>query len=1073
MKKTLLLSALCLSIGMQAAWAQTKAKGRVTDEKGEGLPGASVKVSGTTTGTITDVDGNFEVEVPEGAQVIINALGYGEKKLAPNENMKITMSQGENSLTEVTVVQPYGPPITKEKYTGAADVITSKQIEKMPVSDFTKALEGAAPGLQLTNGGGQPGSGASIRIRGVGSLSGGTAPLLVVDGNAYDGDITAINPNDIENVTVLKDAVSTSQFGSRGANGVIVVTTKRGRKNEAPRITVDGKVGTINRALPLYDVMTNPGDYYETAWRSLYNRQITTLTGGLRQPTDAEKKAAGDAASGITGQGIVDQLGYNAYNIPGVDPAVQNALLIDPVTGKLNPNAQLRYQDDWQKEMQRTGVRQDYNLSVSGGSENTDYYLSAGYLKEKGYLLNTDYERFTSRMNVNSRATDWATVGMNLSATMSTQNGLSSNTGSSSANPSYMSLSTPPIFPVYYRDSLNNKVIDPYTGKYKYDYGSLAQDPDFSMGDRAGGNGNSNVIGQMQLNENRYKNKNIVFSPYFEAKFLKDFTFRTNLTTNYTNQDITFWSTSLHGQFMASKGSLFLNSYNYFNYSWNQNLSWHHNFKEDHDVNISLVHENYYFQQHTVSANNTGFPGENFRDLAVATGTQGNTSYTYDERLESYLALASYAYKGKYLFNGNIRRDGLSRFSPDARWGTFYAVGAAWIISDENFMKNVRWVNNLKLKASYGTQGNKEVLSTDGSSNYYAWQGLYDLSRPNGANSAAIPVTLTNPGLKWEKQTQVNLGLEFTLFNQRLSGELNVFNRSNVGLYFNVPNPPSTAFNTKLVNAADVSNKGIELNLYVTAVQTRNFSWKVNANFTKFKNTINKLAGESDSSIRTVTMWKKGHSVYDYYLVHSSVDPRNGDELYRYYDADGNAKDTNNYVFAVNNKGRQFTGSSAIPKLSGAITNTFNYKNFELSFLISYGIGGKYYDGTYQNLMQAGDIIGSTNFHNDIKDSWTPENPNASLPRVEVGNVNIGQQSDRWLVDASYLNIRNINLSYGLPANLAAKAHMKSVSVSLAVDNVWLFSKRQGMNPQNNFSGVSDYVYVPGRTIVAGLRLGL
>jgi TonB-linked SusC/RagA family outer membrane protein len=1060
MKKSLLLFALLLWVGVQTVMAQTKAKGKVFDANGDVVPGASVKVKGTTAGTMTDVDGNFEIDVPEGSQLVISSMGSGETTVDASSNMTVSLGQGSNVLTEVVIAQPYGPPIAKGKYVGAADVITAEQIAKMPVADITKALEGAAPGVQVTNGGGQPGSGSSVRVRGFGSLGGSNAPLIVVDGSPYDGDVTSINPLDVESMTVLKDATATSLYGSRGSNGVIVVTTKRGKRGERPRINVDGKVGTIQRGIPNYNVMTDPKDYYEASWRAQYN---SLITGG------ATPEEAGLAASGLSGQGVVDQLGYNAYTLPGVAADTANAYLLDPVTGKLNPNAQLRYKDDWTKELQRTGFRQDYNLNVSGGSDKTDYYLSAGYLKEKGYILNTDYERFSTRMNVNSQAADWARVGMNLSATMSNQKGLGGS-GTSSGNPTFIAQTMAPIYPVYYRDSLNNKVLDPYTGKDKYDYGSLLGDPNFSMGQRATLPG-SNVIGQMQLDENSTRVKNITISPYFEAKFLKNFTFRTNLTSNYTNYSTTNYNTSLHGQFVSQGGALTLSNENDFNYTWNQTLSWNKDFGTDHSLSVSAGHENYYFRASYVTGSNTGFPSDKFRDLAVATGTPSSTSNTLDDRIESYFGLFNYGYKGKYLLSGNVRRDGLSRFYKDSRWGTFGAVGAAWIISAEDFMKSVSFVNTLKLKASYGTQGNNGIL-TGGANNYYAWQGLYDKSRPNGSNTASIPISLINTSLTWETQKQANIGLEFELFKSRLNGELNVYNRQTSGLYYNIPTAPSTGYRSRLDNAATMYNRGIELNLYLTAVKTTNFNWTINAQFSKLTNKITKLAPNQDSFVTGNYMYKPGHSVYDFYIAHSAgVDPNNGDELYSYIAADGSKRDTSDYNYATSNGGRDYRGS-AIPDLQGAVTNTFTYKGFSLSFLISYSLGGKYLDGIYQGLMTAGNI-GGTNFHEDIKNSWTEANPTASLPRMEYGNQNIAQTSDRFLTNATWVNFRNISLSYSFPENMVKRTGMSSLSAYILADNIGLMSSRKGLNPQSSFSGASDYLYVPSRTIMVGVRVGL
>jgi len=1076
MKKSLLVFALLVWVGVQTVMAQTTIKGRVLDgeEHNEPSIGASVKVSGTTAGTQTDLDGNFEIELPANSNGMleISYVGRATQTVKAKDGMEVILKNDQNALTEVVISTPYGPPVSKQNYVGAADVVTNKKIANTPVSDVTKAIEGAAPGVQVTNGSGEPGSGASIRIRGRGSISGNTSPLIVLDGAPYDGDITSINPSDIENINILKDAMATSLYGARGANGVIIINTKRGKAGEGKaRITVDAKAGTVTRGLPNYNVMTDPKEYYETAWQGQYNKLLAS--GYYKTPLDAGYAASGQSS---IGNAVLYNLGYNNYYLPGVGDSVQDAFLLDPVTGKLNPNAQLKYHDDWQKEIERVGVRQDYNVNVSGASDKSDYFLSAGYLKEDGYIVNGNYSRFTSRLNVNTQATDWLRMGLNVSGSMSTKKGIGFTSSANTGNPVFVALSMAPIYPVYWRDSLNNKVIDPLTGKDKLDYGNPFGDPDYSMGQRGNVPGN-NILGQLFSDESRTEIKNVVVVPYLEAKFLKNFTFTTRLNASYTNLYDMSYTNRTHG-ILKDKGQLSKYSQNYFSYTWNQQLSYQKTFNDVHELTVTAAHENYYYNTGYISGTISGFPTDGFREFDIATGTPIVSSKTDNDRMESYLAIANYAYKGRYLLQGNIRRDGLSRFAPDVRWGTFAGLGGAWVISEEAFMKDVKWVNNLKLKASYGTNGNNGVNGTNGLDNYYAYQGLFDLSRPNGSNSAAIPLSLPSLSLTWEKTKAFNVGTEFTLFNNILSGEINVYNKVSDALYYNVPNPPSTGFISQIKNTATMYNRGLELNFYVTPVQTKNFSWTFNTNWSKNINKITKLADGIDSVVTTNnTILKPGYDFSTFYLVQSAgVDSKNGNELYMWYDTLNKKYDTTRlYNDRAQITGRQyFKNVNATPLFQGAITNTLKYKGFEFSFLISYSVGGKYYDATYQSLMMPNlSKIGGSNFSKDILNSWTPENPNASLPRIEYDNTEIGNVSSRFLIDASYINIRNINLRYTLAQNLIKKAGLNSASAYVAMDNVALFSKRKGMNPQGSFDGQVAYPYNPSRTIMFGLTLGL
>lgn len=1076
MKKSLLLLVALLFVGLQTVIAQTKIKGHVVDGDSksnpkEGLIGANVKISGTNAGTQTDIDGNFELDLPANGsgKIEISYLGYATQNVAATDGIEVTLQKSENVLVDVVITSPYGAPIAKEDYVGAGDVVSAKKIENTPVADITKSIEGAAPGVQVTNGSGAPGSGASIQIRGRGSLSANTEPLIVLDGAPYDGDITSINPMDVASMSILKDAMATSLYGARGSNGVILVTTKRGRSGEKPRITVDGKVGTVTRGLPSYDVITDPKDYYEIAWRGQYNKNF--------YGTGLNAVKSGTDASGLTTPlGVVEQLGYNSYSINGVGDSLQNAYLLDPVTGKLNPNAQLKYKDDWQKEMQRVGVRQDYNFSVSSASDKSDYYLSAGYLNEKGYIINSDYSRFTTRLNVNTQATDWLRIGLNVSGSMSTNNGTGTQTGSgaNTGNPIFVAMTTAPIYPVFYRDSNNNKVIDPLTGDYKYDYGSVSGDPGYSNGTR-GNVAGENIIGQLKSRDLNLKTMNVVAIPYLDIKLNDHLNFVTRFNTSFTNYNQRSYTSREHGTSKPLGGSLSRFSENDFSYTWNQQLTYQKVFNKIHDFSITAAHESYYKNIGYTSGYVTGFISDEFREFDVATGTPTLESRTDNERMESYLAVANYTLNDKYLFQANVRRDGLSRFSPESRWGNFGGAGVGWVLSRENFLKDVSWLSNLKLKASYGTTGNNAVTKSDGSQNYYGYQALYDVSRPNGNKSAAIPLTLQNNALTWETQKAVNIGAEFSLFKDRISGEVNVYNRQTADLYLNVPNPPSTGIYSQLLNTGSMRNRGIELNIYATAVRSQNFTWTINANWSKNVNKITYLADGRDSLIKTDnTILRPGYDFTSFYLVHSAgINPLNGDELYTYLDTLTNTMKSDTGYNTIQSLNRQIAGN-ATPKFQGAITNTFAYKGFEFSFLITYSVGGKYYDNTYEGLMgNALTKIGSTNFSKDILNSWTPDNPNATLPRFEWDNANNSNVSDRFLIDASYISIRNVNLRYSIPKNLVAKAKLSSLSAYIAADNVAFFSKRAGMNPQGSFNGQVQYPYNPSRTIMFGLTVGL
>ena len=1057
MKKTLLLLVLVMITGLQAVMAQaTKTlKGVVLDEKNAPLDGAQVSAKGGDAATFTDENGNFELTVPESVTTLLVEFFGNEKEVAAGDgSAPISVSINTSKQIDAVIVDAYRT-VTKENFTGAANQITSEQLEKFPVTSFTKAIEGAAPGVQATNGGGQPGAGASFRIRGASSISASSDPLIILDGAAYDGSYSSINPNDIESVTILKDASATSLYGSRGAAGVIVVTTKHGKQGDKPRINIDAKYGLVTRFMPDYKVMKNEKEYYETMWDAYRNSLVTN---GY-SPEDAATIASGLAPSEEVG--IIDVLGkgYNSYDVP-------DDQLIDPLTGKLIPGEdKLKYHDEWEKELSRVGKRHEYNLSISNANEKTDYYLSAGYMKEQGFIKYSDYERFTTRLNVNTQATNWLKAGMNIGAATETQNYFSGSGTSGGYNPFFASRTNAPIYPVYYRDEDGQKVIDPITGEYKYDWGSINTDPESSIGTRAS-LPQANVLGSLAMDKDEVKATNITTNTYLEAKFLKDFTLRTNLSATYYNGFQTNYNNPLHGQFASNNGSSSKSTVNIFSYTWNQLLTWSRKF-DNHNLTILAGHENYDYTVRSLSASRYGvvIPG-NTELAGMATPNGASSAYNVD-RMESYLANLNYDYNNRYFVSASIRRDGTSRFYN--KWGNFWSIGGGWIISQEEFLRDVNNLNTLKIKASYGTQGQREIGSL------YGWQALYSIDFPNGSYSGAVVSQLENQDLTWEAQKQFNAGVEFRIFD-RISGEFDYFSKVNADLLYLRPRAYSTGITARWENTMTQNTSGLELSLNLDVIKpkiTNAFSWDINLNFTHLKDNITKMPDGLDTLYPdSYHMWTKGHSRYDYYIISSAgVDRETGDELYYFTDSAGNKEATTNQYAEALLTGRNYVGSS-IPKLMGAMTNNFSYKGFDLTFMVTFAVGGKYFDQIYQTLMGS-QLSPGTNFHEDMLNRWTLENKDATLPKAELNNLDLAQTSDRFLIDGSYLNIRNINLGYSFNERLVSKMKLSSLRLYVAFDNVYLFSKRLGMDPQATFNGAPGYTYSPSRTINFGINVGL
>lgn len=1065
MKKRVLSLALLLGAGAQIAFAQGRmVSGKVVNEKGEPLPGASVETVDGRSSTFTSSDGTFEIEIPEGASTDLKITseeldGTYEKIVSANEDLSNIELKRTTSL-EGVVVTGYRT-ITKEKYVGAADNIGSDYIEKMPVADVTRAIEGAAPGLQFA-GGGEPGTGLDIRIRGFGSVTGSSSPLVVVDGTPYAGDITSINPNDIENVTILKDATATSLYGSRGANGVIVITTKKGRsRDNSAIINIDLRTGLVQRGIPNYDVITDEAEYYEMAWRAYYNNLVYGLEW---TPEDAVMAISGDLGDEYT---LISRLGgYNSYDVPNNEVLDRN--------GKINPNARLKYHDNWDDEVTRRGTRNEANMSVSYGDNKNDYYFSLGYLKENGFIKYSDYERFNGRINVNSRVKDYLKVGLNLSGTISNGNYLNTSDGTSSGNPMFISKDWAPIFPVYYYNENGEREIDPLTGEYKYDWGAKGSGntllEESSVGERPGLQ-NSNVLGSMAMDKQYYKTTNIVAIPYAEIYFLKDFTFNTMLSYNYYDQQNVSTRNKFYGQFAENGGYNY--RYRYFMnvYTFRQQLSYNKALNDKgSSISAFAAHENYDLSNDAQSGSATGIPFPNNYHLSGAEVTSAASSEDVF-RMESYVIGVSYIHERNLFIDGSVRWDGTSRFSVDNKkhWNKapFWALGVGYNLKSAEFLREVDFINSLKVKASYGTQGNQNIGS------YYVYQTLYGLNFPHGNANGALITGMGNADLQWEAQGQFNAGVEFTIWKNRLNGEVNFFNRSNSDMLFMVPTAPSLGIQEMPMNVGNMYNRGVEVTLgakiFNSMGDKNKFDWNITVNATHFKNKITKMPESLDSFISGSFMRKEGHSIYDFYIVeHAGVSPYNGAEYYYNYDAEGN-KYIDSVWANVSSSGRRYHGS-ALPDLYGSIVNNMSWKGFDLSFTLTYGIGGDFYDGVYQSLMRPGSW--GKNWHRDVLNSWTETNP-SDLPRLEINSIDIGNTSTRFLTDASYLNIRNISLGYTLPAKVSDKLKIHNVRIYALFDNVHMFTARKGMNPQASFSGTNDFSYTPARTMMLGVKFDL
>ncbi|MFA5555233.1 MAG: TonB-dependent receptor [Phycisphaerae bacterium] len=1041
-KLMLFLSLLFISIGI--ATAQTQVRGVVVDETGEPVVGATILIKGTSQGTVTDFDGDFSLTVPANARLVVSYVGMVTQEVAATPTMRIVMRSDAELLEEVMVIA-YGTA-KKSTFTGSAAVVDPGQIEARSMASVSKALDGTVPGVQSTLGSGQPGSGAGIVIRGFGSIEASQSPLYVVDGVPFNGDLNSINPNDIENITVLKDASASSLYGSRAANGVIMITTKSGKDTQG-KVSVNFKSvwGVSSRAIPTYDVM-NQSEYLETVFQSYKNDEL--FAGG-----SSEDMAGIRAINRM--KGTVDGIfgkneQYNPYNMPVSE-------LIDPVTGKVNPNAQLKWTDDWLDELTASNpIRQEYQFDVSGGTDKMKSLASFNYLKEEGLLKTTAFERFTGRLSADLQATDWFRTALSANMARSNSNYLGA-TGSATSNVWYSAQQMAPIYPIWERDPVTGEKQLDALGEPLFDYGV----------DRAAG-AQQNFNSVATLYEDGYKNlrenvstRGLVEFNTNDEKYgaFQGFSYSMNLGVDYTMGNYTIYYNPFFGN-AAGSGRLTKQSQKTMSYTFNQILNWGRQF-DDHGVDIMAGHEFYSNKYNLLTAQKTGFPFGDLYELAPGSTIADANSYEDNETLESWFSRLNYDYMGKYYLSASFRADGSSRFNVDHRWGNFWSLGASWRMSEEAFMADVDWLDNLTLKASYGTQGNNQV-------GLYAWQAFYDLTFPNSGNSGAKVESVENREVTWEKNGSFNTGFEALLFNSRLSLGLDYYNRKTTDMLLERPMAMSLGFTGYDDNVGSMKNYGLDMSVGYDFIKTRDLVWNVTVMGSTVNNEVIELTKEQDEIIRGAYIIREGETLNTFYMARSAgVDPATGDQLYWVYDEKEDEFDRSKHYIS-NDKSKAASSrvllGSRMPDLYGSLATKLQYKAFDFSIMTTYSIGGKIYD--YVGYNNTNPLYIGDNFNREALRAWKQPGDITDVPRTQKGITHT--LNDRALIDASYFSIKNFSAGYTFKFE---NIGIESLRVFAQGDNLYIFTSRQGLNPQYDFSGSTDFVYTPNRVISAGLNI--
>ena len=1045
----LLLACLFVGIGLATAQTQTVTGVVISEEDGQPVIGASVLVKDTQLGTITGIDGDFKLtNVPSSAKtIVISYIGMQTVEVAIKENIKVYMKSDSEMLDEVMVVA-YGTA-KKSAFTGSASVVKGEELEKRQVSNLTNALSGTVSGVQTTSSNGQPGTSATVRIRGIGSMYASNTPLYVVDGMPFEGDISSINTQDIESMTVLKDAAAAALYGARGANGVILVTTKKGKTGEAT-ITAEARWGVNSRMIKNYDVLERPDTYMENLYTALYNGYY------YNSGYTAEK------AHQTANSNLVSSLGYQIYTVP------TDQYLIGR-NGRLNPNATLGYTDgdfyytpdNWADNSFSNEMRQEYNISARGGTEKMNYYISAGYLTDNGVIANSGFDRISTRLNVDYQVKEWLKIGSNVGYTNSTSRYPDEQTNSSSSmNAFYIANMIAPIYPMFVRDATGTIMRDANTGRPVYDYGSKAHSTNFSRNFMS----ISNPASDLAYNKTEYLMDILDAKWFANVDIFDGLTFKATLGLHIDNTRYHDVGNKYYGQSASNGGSVTQDVTRSYVLEQQYLLNYKKEFGK-HNIDVLAGYESMEYNAENVWANGYNmYNDKNWTVGNVIDKINGSGSFSEIARI-GLLSRVSYDFDTKYYVSASFRRDASSRFHPDNRWGDFFSFSAAWDIAKEGFMSDAEWVNMLKVKASYGEQGN------DGIGNNYAYVDQYQVT---GAEGVFADGTLTYKGNKditWETSKAFNAGVDFSLFQGKLGGTVEYFSRQTSDMLYYKPMAPSNGYTEFPMNIGSMRNSGWEIELNYTPVETNDVKWTINANATFLKNEIIELHPDLEGEmISGSQIYREGESIYQFYMVeYAGVDPETG--LAQYWAKEGDEEYKTDDWSKAKNTNRKGTGD-IMADVYGGIGTTVEFYGFDFSVQCAYQFGGKMYDNGYASLMHGGTSSDAgQNWHKDILNAWSPENKNTNIPRLDAIDSYTNSLSTRFITSSDYFSINNITLGYTLPKRWTNALGVESLRLYGAADNVALFSARQGFDPRMGYTAATSASYSALRTISGGVKL--
>lgn len=1041
------LTVLFFVLVMQFMYAQDrKISGVVSDVSGP-IPNVNVLVRGSKNAVQSNIDGKYIIQAKTGDVLVFSYMGMKEVlvTIAASDLVNVKMKEDGKDLEEVIVVA-YGKQKLKS-IVGSVGIVSSDVIEKQQNVNVLNALQGSVAGVNIISSGGMPGESPTIRIRGIGSINASAEPLIVLDGAPFSGNVNTISADQIESMTVLKDASSTALYGSRGANGVILINTKRGKLNTVPKVSFTTSTGFADSAVPLQKLVSSD-NYMKLTWEAMKNSNQYV---SKQNPATAALNAS---------NGLISRLGYNPYTVANPIDATGNLVTTDK-----------KWDTNWASLMLNSAaVRQENTLSLSGGSDNTRYFFTANYLSQEGNVVTSKFERTTTRLSIDSKVNNWFKVGATMFYSTSNQN-FPSQSGSSFQSAIQWIYTIPSIYPLYRRDNRGDFVMDG-NGQKIFDYGATA-------GQIVNANRpqllNENAYGSLYNYKIRNKRDNYTANAYLEFTLAKDLIFKTNLAYDKYLYDYFNYASNEVGYAASAGGRItqerdITTSTNLIN-----SLTYKKSFG-DHNFSADLIQEAYKFQIDALSAQGEGFlPGVQVLDGSTTPVSVGG--YTAEDRISSYLGRLAYNYKEKYFLEGTYRRDGSSRFDSAVRWGNFYSVGASWLISQENFLKDNKVISDLKVRGSYGELGNNQaidnVITLDGGfrSNYFPYKQLFGTGYNELDNTGVVLGSAVDPLLTWEKTASTDIGIDFGLFKNRLTGTIDYYNKKSIDLIYTRPLPGSTGNTGVTTNVGSLRNYGWEFSLNSKNIKTRDFDWNSGLNLSIDRNEITALTQES--YISGTKRWEVGKSLFDFYLQDwAGVDPETGYGMWYkdVTDTDGKPTGERATTKVYSEATRYYVDKSSLPDFIGGFTNYIRYKNVDLNFLFNFSFGSYLYDSTYASLMEGFKSPGRASGQ-DIENRWQNPGDITNVPVLLASNNDFNSQSTRFLFKNDYVRLKALNLGYNFPQTVLDRTSLSKVRLYFQGDNLLTFQSHKGLDPEQNFSGTTDSRSYNQRVFSFGVNL--